>query len=341
VLGDRCAATAEERDMRHLGWLWVSLGCAGGEGTTDGFTPYGGTGVEATPYENIPIKPSFQWTEDVYEGKSVQYYVPENPTAALWAFHGTNGGFGTVTQIEWIELYNRLVPFGVAIILNESLDRDAQQWDNGSVDPSVNPDFVRLAAVREYLVATTPLSEATPVLAVGFSNGGGFATRFSNMARTSGWDMRGFSVHNSDSYAGGGVGGIWTSAENDLENGQVSDVDDEAAACTAQSGAECPHLRGTEIPLDPRRFGRLSAYSISKSQEIFDELVDFEYVDADGVRLVPDVGEDIEALMADYISRSRMPSPTLPPTQLRVVWATHRFSSQHINEEADYLLDLL
>lgn len=326
--------------MGTIVWLSLAAGC-GGPDETDTTTPYGYGETDWTPYQTLPVKAQFQWTEDTYDAKPIQYYIPEEPAAVLWVFHGSDGGFATVTQIEWLELYNRLVPHGVAILLNESLDRDSRQWDNSSGDPDSNPDFQRLREVWDYLVATTPLSENTPMLAVGFSNGGGFTTRFTSMARQVGWDIRGFSVHNSANYFGGGMPGIFTSAEWDAENGGPEAVEQSAEACSDQAGTECPHLRGTEVPMDPRRFARLPAYSLGQSQQIFDELVEFEYIDADGNRLVDDLLTDIERLMSDYIQRSKMPSPTLPPTQIRVVWATHRVSSQHVDAEVDYLLDLL
>jgi hypothetical protein len=295
------------------------------------------TGVEATPYEQLPVRASFPWTKESYEGKSIQYYIPEEPKAVLWVFHGTAGGFGSVTQIEWLEIYNLLVPFGVAIVLNESLDREAEQWQIDTTDPAENLDFVRLAEVRDYLNATTALSEATPVLAIGFSNGAWFATRFVNMAQQSGWDVRAFIVHNSANYAGDGIPGLWVSAENDDKNGGPESVETAAAECTLAAGEECPFVHGVEIPLDPRRFARLPEYSLAQSQNIFDELVEFEYVDADGERLIEDL-TDLDGLMTEYSARSEMPFPTLPPTQLRVVWATHRVSSQHVVEETDWLL---
>jgi hypothetical protein len=324
--------------MRGPVLVMFSAACSGGGngGGPDGTGETSST--EATPYENLPITLSFQFTKDTYDGKSIEYYVPDNPKGALWVFHGTNGGFGSVTQTEWLEIYNRLVPHGFAILLNESLDRTAEQWDTD--DPTLeNVDFVRLASVREFLVANTALSEATPNFAIGFSNGGYYVSMFAGFADRSGWDMRGFVAHNAGGYGGGTVPGMYIHAEND----EVDDSSRGPAAaedCSLSATEECPFYMGTEIDLDPRRFARLPAYSLNQSQEIFDELVGMEYVDADGKRLVPNL-DQIDALMNDFIVRSTNPSPTLPPTQLRVVWATHRVSSQHAKEETDWLIDHL
>lgn len=321
--------------MRIILCALCAIGCVA---TVDGPSPNGYTETDWTPYEELPIKETFQWTSDRFDGKALRYYMPEEPTAVLWAFHGTNGGFGTVTQIEWIELYNRLVPYGVGIILTESEDRVVQQWDLTS-NPNQNVDFVKLQGVRDYLVSTTGLSESTPMLAVGFSNGGNFAPVFSSMAKRVGWDIRGFSVHSAGDYGGDGIPGIYTSAEWD-ETVDAEQVARAAENCSEATGTECPLLVGTEIPMDPRRFARLALYSLRTSQDIFDELVEMEYIDADGNRLATGLPGDIDELMNTYIAKTKMPSPTMPPTQIRVVWSTHRFSSQHVNEEVEYLLSL-
>jgi hypothetical protein len=325
----------------------LTLACVSGvrvdDGDGDGFeTPDGGTFTVGTPYDTLPVKQTFQLTDDVYDGMPVKYYIPDEPRAALWAFHGSDGGFATVTQLEWIEFYNALVPLGFAIILTESLDRDRRQWDTSTTSPTENVDFPRLAGMRDFLVATTPLSEETPTFGMGFSNGGAFVSMFAGMAQQSGWDMRGFACHNAGGYSGGSVPGVYVDAENDLVAGGTDSAQRGADQCTSASGRECPVLHGTVVPLDPRRFARMQAYSLEQSQKGFDELRDaFGWIDDDGNLLLEDVGEQIDALMVQYIGDTSMPSPTLPPTQLRVVWATHRVSSQNLVPEVEYFLSLL
>jgi hypothetical protein len=104
-------------------------------------------------------------------------------------------------------------------------------------------------------------------------------------------------------------------------------------------GTDCPLVRGTEVVLDPRRFARIPAFSETQSAGMFQEMVDFELVDPDGVRLADT--DDIEEVADWYISHSQGPSPTLGAEEIRVVWSTHRASSQHVYEEAVWLSDHL
>ena len=93
------------------------------------------------------------------------------------------------------------------------------------------------------------------------------------------------------------------------------------------------------MELHPDWFAKLPNYSVQQSNAMFDELVDMEIVDNNGLRLI-EIAE-MEEVLAEYLVTSQAPSPTLPPTQLRVVWATHRFSSEHAAEEATWLVDQL
>jgi hypothetical protein len=224
---------------------------------------------------------------------------------------------------------------GYAVVLTQSLDRTQEVW-NTDVHDTSNPDFRELVNVRQWLIDNTLVDDDTPIEGIGFSNGGTFVDIFASLAQQSGWDMRTFVVHNAPGYTSGIVG-MWVSAENDevVEPGRLEDA---VAQCTAMTGVECPHVSGTEIPLDPRRFARMPQYSLEQSQAVFDDLVDLQYVDADGNRLVEDL-TDVDAVMNNYIAKTsvRAPDPSLPPTELRVVWSTHRFSSQHLDEEVDWL----
>jgi hypothetical protein len=316
----------------------VVAGCSGNDkpGDTGENTPdQPPVLVEAPPYDLLPIKALFQFTDGEVDGRRIMYYAPEGPPRALlFAFHGGNGGFQTVTQEEWLELYNLLVPFDVAIVLSESLDRQTEEW---SIEPGLNNlDWLETVKVRDFLIEETSVEEDTKVISVGFSSGGNFSDVFVANALASGWDVPTYSVHQSGRYTGPGVPAIFFSAENDESAGPPEDVGKSAEECSSWLATECPHIIGTEIPLDERRFARLPQYSIEDSAVLWQELVDLGFIDQNGVRLV-DIA-DPDAVMAAYERQSQGRYPSLPPTQLRVVWATHRFSSQHVVEEANWFL---
>lgn len=323
--------------MRLGIWVVLVAGCSGGgdDGNhTDDPAP-----IDATAYAELPIKSHFQWVDEEFESGRITYYVPPDPKAVLFALHGTDGGVDTVLQIEWLELYNLLYEQGFAFILSQSLDRDVKQWDIAHTTPDTNPDFQHLSRVRDHVIDETALEASTPVFAAGFSNGGAFAVLFTELASAEGWDVRGFLSHNSAYPVSAPVPGAYISAEHDEHNGTPDNVEQTAQQCSDFLGVTCPHFRGTEILLDPRRFARLPQYSLEQSQLIFDELVRLEYVDAAGARLAP--LDDIDALMNQYMAETNAPIPGMPPTQLRVVWATHRVSSQHMKAEVAFLMDLL
>lgn len=321
--------------------LSVAVGCAG-DGDGSDTTPSGGDGIEVptsgTPYDRLPIQPNFRWEDGTVNGRHVMYYAPEDPPrGVLFAFHGNEGGITTVTQEEWIDLYNLLVPVRMALVLTESLDRVEQAWDNTAADS--NPDWQQLVDVRQWMIDNTTVDEDTPVVGVGFSNGATFVQTFSFLALAADWPVRTFVAHQSHTSSPSSVPGMFISAENDFDAGLPEDVQVVADKCTEALGTECPHVHGTEIPLDPRRFARIPAYDLTMSANLFNEMVDLGLVDQDGARLV-DVA-DVDSVVNWYIANSQGPSPSLPPTQFRVVWATHRFSSQHAYEEAVWLSDHL
>ncbi|MEZ4234621.1 MAG: hypothetical protein R3F59_00330 [Myxococcota bacterium] len=319
-------------------WTLLLAACAGGEAVdTATPSPTSSTADPTITWDRYAtIEPNFSMVDEDFEGRRLTTAIPDDPVALLFVFHGANGDVTTVTQIEWIELYDLLVPQGVGLVLTVSLDAEGGMWDQ-SESPD-NPDFQRLVRVRDHVIETSAATADTPVLALGFSHGAGFAPVFATLGHDAGWDVRGFDAHNSPSIHPMAVPGFFVSAENDEQSGTPDRVGEVAAECEAWTGEDCPHRVGHEILLDPRRFARLPAYGEAASQAIFDELVGMGFVDDSGARLVDLQAEGVDALMDAYIRTSQLPSPTLPPTQLRVVWATHRCSSEHAVEEAAWLL---
>lgn len=314
--------------------LVLALGCSGDDpGSSDGDPIV----APADPY--APIVPSFELEDVDFEGARVAVYVPEDPSALLFVFHGTDGDIASVTQIDWIALYNLLVPHGVGLVIASSVDREEKVWDSHDEDATTNDDFPRLARLRDHLIETTTAEEDTPVLSIGFSNGANFAPLFTNMANDAGWNVRGFSSHQGGQQQVTGLPGIWVSAENDEISGQPDNIEPLAQQCTEFTHRTCPHYVGHEIPLHPDWFARMPNYTLAQSHAMFDELVEMEIVSESGDRLVEI--EDMEAVFEEYLGTSHAPSPSLVPTQLRVVWATHRFSSEHAVEEATWFLEQL
>ncbi|MCB9684723.1 MAG: hypothetical protein H6735_06790 [Alphaproteobacteria bacterium] len=312
---------------------WVLAGCHGS-------TPTAGDDDDdvTTTDRYADISPLHAFEDVAFEGERVSYWIPDEPRAVLMPLHGSGGGFDTITQIDWIALYNLLEAESVAVVLTQSRDRVDGVWELEPVDVD-NPDIQWLGRLRDHLVATTPLAEDTPVLFTSFSNGAHFVTRAVNVLDDEGWDIRAFSAHQGKSYQEGAVPGFFVSAENDETGATGAEYVDASERCEASTGVPCPAVIGTEIPLDPRWFARLPRYDEEQSGRLFDELVEMGIVDPDGRRLI-DLA-DLEQVLSVYEHDSKAPDPSMVSAQLRVVWATHRFSSQHVRQEADFLLGRL
>lgn len=308
-------------------WLWACGGSTTPVGDDDDDT------VVTDPYADIvPLHP---FVDEAFEGERLSRWIPEHPRAVLFPLHGSEGGFESVTQIDWIALYNLLEEEDVGVVLTQSRDREGGVWAVEPVD-ATNVDFVWLSHVRDHLIDTTAVTADTPVLFVGFSNGAHFGTRVANIAQGEGWDVPAYAIHQGKSYEEGTLPAFLVSAENDETGATGPEYADASERCRESTGQPCPTAIGTEIALDPRWFARLPNYDEEESGRLFDELVDMRIVDPDGQRLI-DLA-DLEGVLSVYEHDSRAPDPSSVSAQLRVVWATHRFSAQHVAQEADFLL---
>lgn len=316
--------------------------CQGGKDSTPNDTS--DTGDTDEPPVNVDdyhtIELSVETIDQDIGGQRVTFYMPDDPIGVLFAFHGTNGSIFTVMNVEWIVLYNALVPHGVGLVFANSQDRVSTQWDVDDENPNTNPDMVYLTEVRDWLVENTGMTEQTPIVSAGFSNGATFAYDFTGMAEDLGWDVRAFLAHNGGAqYEGTQAPGFFTAAEND-ESGQTVDLLTEAAdRCSSTAREACPFRKGHEIPLQTTRFARMPYFTQDESREIFDDLVGMEIVDPAGERLV-DI-EDMEDVFVQMMAGLDNAFEGYVDEDLRVVWATHRFSSEHVDDESEWLLDRL
>ncbi len=326
--------------MRWWGALAVLAACSndpsdegGGDAPVERDPP-----VETDPY--VKIEPIFgDWDKDrLEEGDKLGYFyhVPENPIGLVWGFHGTNGSAKSLQQEEWVVFFNQLAQRGIGHVLTQSIDREDGIWSSDG-SPS-NPDWQRVERIFDVLVADGVVPADIPQAAVGFSRGTQMNATWATLADLDGWDVRALVSHN-----GLGTRSItylpvfYVAAENDTAGGNEAAMRPVAQDC----GRPCKFRLGREIPLDPRRFLRLGVTE-ERSTSLFEELEMLEFIDKDGERIV-DLGttsESQEEVFDSWQQQSRT-NVSLALTQLRVVWATHRFSSEHATAEADFLLDVL
>ena len=338
------------RSLLSLIALAALTACGGGDGSSG--TTAGGDDdddddtvhvPDTTDTElDFPIEPVVEWTLDTFEEESIVYAIPENPTGLMFFFHGTGGDIGNLTQTEYIVVINAMYSAGIGFVATNSTDRSPPiKWDLSTANPEQNEDFPRLYRLWEHMVDTTDVSANTPLFAIGFSNGGGYATLFGEAALTSGMPFRAASSHNSGLWGFGATVPfpvIFVMSEND---GEVNTAQAQADVDRMlEAGQEAVLYEHTEFTLDPLYFTRISSfYDDETSRATFDEVVAFGMVAEDGTRVVPI--DDADKALNRFPDSSEAPSPLKVTAQLRVVWAMHRFAGTFYNEERRFFVDAL
>jgi dienelactone hydrolase len=327
-------------------WIGVmSLMIAGCDPTSDEGTDTVGveTGAPSTGdgdqvmYEAVPF--DYPVEHITFEGYDVAYYFPDELEGLSFVFHGSGGDTGLVETVECTAILNAFIEAGIGYVATESTNRDAAQWNNSSSNPDVNPDLARMQRLRDFLIASTPVEDTTPLFSFGFSNGGTFAALFGQAASDWGWPMRAASVHNS------GIGStdleipvIFVVSENDeiVNNDVVYDTYEAQIA----SGYVAEWRESLEIPLYRTRFLRIEYYDPRDTQETFQATVDGGLVDADGVRLfeLRQIDPILNAWVDDFPD---VFYPSMAKAQLRVVWATHRINGEFAQQESDFFARFL
>lgn len=331
-------------------WSLCLMACGGSGGSDDVAGDDDDDDVVAThattPWSEIETSQSlccnrvtadFTWVSDrIEEGVKYEYVMPEDPIGAIVVLHGASGSVGAVQQSEWLELYNLLEPRGIGIMMTVSTDRDAGQWDNFT-SGSDNVDVDRIEEMLGLVAGATDFEIDDPIGTVGFSNGASFSELLSGALLDRGRNVRGAVMHNGGSgRVDPSLPALWLSAENDTAGGGPSAMESQAAS----QGNGSLHLRGTEVAVDPYEWAKSSAYTRDESAQLFDLIVDMEWIDADGVRVLEFIGDP-----DDHADNLEKQLPVAYPSDvvyhLRVAWSLHRMSAQNKLEEAAWIEDQL
>ena len=315
-------------------------------GLTSGPTSGGGGGgstsvsADCTPPDpHDAVVPGAEPDDEDIDGAYTIHYVPDDPKAIVWFFHGSGGEANQIVRTEQMSLTNLLVPAGIGYVSTDSANRTTGGWNSSA--NSGNEDFVRLYAIRDHLIETTGLTEDTPIITMGFSNGGSMAATVAAVAPEDGWNVVAASIHNSGMGRSNAlqVPTLHSSTENDDTVGPSTLRND----YERQINAGLPSVlhEGFEEPLHPERFARIGGgYSRDVSQDAFDEMVDMAMVDADGARLVSI--SDAQSVLDSYEANATVgQGPANVVAQMKVVWQMHRFSAQFNGEECQFISDVL
>jgi hypothetical protein len=161
-----------------------------------------------------------------------------------------------------------------------------------------------------------------------------FAPVLVELGLLSGWDVRAFSSHNTAPKATPLTAAAFTAHENDNPDGILNQYDEQVLLGMPTVLADL-----LEQPLDPLRFTKVQGISETESQAYFDDLVTFDMIDEDGVRLVADefLGDALDYFEDNATGNSNQKARN----QLAVVWRKHIFSADKACAEAQFLFDQL
>lgn len=323
--------------MRGFATLMLGLvACSGGNSDT---TDVPGTDTGALEFPDVPLtEPNtsiarvFQWEDVQILGGRYRYlyHVPDDAIGIVWAFHGGFGGLESVQQIEWIAIYNQLVQRGIGVVLTQSIDRKMGDW--------TEDDVTRTIEIFDDMVEDGAVAPEIAQGVMGFSGGSDMCRMMVERGLSEGWDMRVAAVHQGGQLIDQ-VPTMFIASEND-ETGRVREFYTErnyAENCRAVAG-DCRLREGKEIPLDPLRMARLPGVDQKRAPDFFDDLLRLQFIDAEGNRrVVFETDEGVDFHIDRYLQLSRMGArASEAATQLRVVWATHRISSEFVEEEANF-----
>jgi dienelactone hydrolase len=279
-------------------------------------------GLTAT-YKAAPV---WQRTRETVNGVDFGYYFPPGYKAVIFRFHGTGGGFVSFfSQTEERRFADDAVADGYAVVALESADRTNKVWDFTN-PPATNRDLQNVAAIIFGLRSRGLLQPGKPLFALGFSNGGTFA---SFIATEGNW--RAAAVYCStglDSWMDTtNVPHIWNLAANDtrFEAAGVRASSAQSRAL-ARRGVAAGHNTNLSSPVYPERFWRLDGLTEADSAAIYNGLKNAGLLDADDYLIdSPRVNGWRQAIPPPYNQNDQLMRDI--GNQLDNCWAEHQFYS--------------
>lgn len=296
--------------------------------------------LEQDSYVTVP---QAAYSTLTFQGLPVHYNIPSNPKGVIWLFHGGGGEADWFDGVEGNEWVSKALARGFGFISTESVNRASEEWDNGSLQTSTNPDLDRLYDLRAHLVGLTSMGYGTPLFSVGFSNGGTFASTFSEALNDWGWVIKGTVIHNSLmaistlGQSGAEVPTMWVLAENDdaIDNTQAYDQYDDHVAM----GRNVALLEAAEAPLDATRFVRIDDIDDLETLELYQGAYEAGLISKTGIRLR--AWNRVDQAINDFKASYDGPGENKGAGQIRVVWTTHRFDARNASAELNWMESLL
>lgn len=260
------------------------------------------------PAQNISLTANFtsvqpySLTLDTIQGKNipkpVYYYFPANCYGVIYFFHGTGGNAKNWLQdIEKRQMVNQAIGEGFGIIITEADEATLQTDLNGDgkirwaalpLDSVSNYDYANIKIITDTLIHRGLMTSNTRRFSIGMSDGGYFSSSCSYL----------YNYDAGISYCEQGMSNLFTISttpfqfcmeqyDNQQEVGQAGDSLALANANLLNSRGVCSryYLRD-HSPVYPQRFMRIPGIDSTESQNIFQDLVNNNFLDGNNYLLV-------------------------------------------------------
>lgn len=275
-----------------------------------------------------PVTPHATFSTWQFEGFDVVSYVPDEPTALVYVFHGTHGSADFATKVETVDTLNELIDRGYGFVSTESTERTGnKRWNVFDPSLTTNPDLARLTRLHQHVVDTTAVADSTPLFGIGMSNGARFVSLWGQE-----WADAGYPVASIAMYMGtiappvSGSGGLtvptfFVTAANDFTVPPGPIIADHDT--TAASGTPTELVVAQEQPLSSGRFPRIPGIDGPEAEATFQALIATGAWDAQGRRLAP-IDQAVALASTAQLPASVGPERNEIANQCALVLAVHQ-----------------
>ncbi len=298
--------------------------------------PTGPTCLAVDP--TTPVVPLLPAIGIDFEEDRVLYGMPATaPKAVVLFFHGSGGSAADVNGTEVQALMNQLVPFGWGYVAAESEDQDpGNTWDTSQ--KADNPDMARVVRVLDHVAGLTTLEADTPIVAMGFSNGGSAVAAFVAIYGDT-IPVVAASFHNTAPRGFEDVPAIWFAAVNDAQT--TPGTMEAAYQDTLQSGQQTEYHLQAEQVISVGMLQRNPEIDAAEADALFADMVASGLVAADGTRLVQGDGDAMDKALNGWAAQSAVPGALRASDLSHRIWALHRFIGYQADVECAFLTGLV
>lgn len=275
-----------------------------------------------------PVTPVVELSTWRFEGFDVVSYVPDDPVGLVYVFHGSQGSAGFATKVETVDTLNELIDRGYGFVATESTQRTGnRRWNVFDPSQVTNPDLARLARLQRHLVDDTAVTDQTPLVGLGMSNGARFVSLWGTGWADAGYPVRAIAMYMGTIAppvaAGGGldVPTFFVTAEHDYTSPPGPIMADHDA--TAAHGTPTGLVVAREQPLTSARFLRIPDIDGVEAGAIVAALVATGAWDDQGHRLVP-IDEAVTRAAGAELPASVAPQRGEIANQVAFVLAVHQ-----------------